>query len=121
VEVAESGYYARQSQPLSKRAQEEERLEIETKAAHERTRHSYRAERLQKDLKEHGTNVGVSRIKRIRKKLGIHCKQKKKFKATTDSKHNLPVAENILEQKFKAAAPKQIWVSDISYISTEEG
>jgi len=121
LEVSESSYYAKQSRPLSKRAQEEGRLEVEIQAAHKRTRKSYGAERLQEDLKEHGTIVGVSRIKRIRKKLGIRCKQTKKFKATTDSKHNLPVAENLLDQKFEATAPNQIWVSDISYVPTGEG
>jgi transposase InsO family protein len=52
--------------------------------------------------------VGVCRIRRIRKKLGIRCKQKKRFKATTDSRHALPVAENLLKQEFKATAPNQI-------------
>ena len=121
LDVSESGYYARQSRPLSRRAQEEGRLEVEIKAAHKRNRRSYGAERLQGDLKAHGVEVGVSRIKRIRKKLGIRCKQTKKFKTTTDSKHNLPVAENILNQNFEATAPNQAWVVDISYISTEEG
>ena len=65
--------------------------------------------------------MGVCRIRRIRKKLGIRCKQKKKFKATTDSKHTLPVAENLLGQQFTAAAPNQAWVSDITYIPTDEG
>ena len=64
---------------------------------------------------------GICRIRKIRKKLGIRCKQTKKFKATTDSKHALPVAENILEQKFKADALNKIWVSDITYIPTNEG
>jgi putative transposase len=57
----------------------------------------------------------------IRKKLGLRCKQKRKFKATTDSRHALPVAENLLNQQFKAAAPNRIWVADITYIPTEEG
>ncbi len=65
--------------------------------------------------------AGVCRIRRIRKKLGIRCKQKKKFKATTDSKHTLPVTENLMNQQFKAAAPSRIWVTDITYIPTEEG
>nr|CBX30786.1 Insertion element IS600 uncharacterized 31 kDa protein [uncultured Desulfobacterium sp.] len=57
----------------------------------------------------------------MRKKLGIKCKQTKKFKVTTDSKHNLPVADNLLNQKFETTAPNRIWVSDITYISTDEG
>jgi len=84
--VSASGYYAWVERPLSKRAQEEARLEIEIRAAHKRTRQSCGPERLQQDLAEHGVEAGVCRIKRIRKKLGIRCKQKKKFKATTDSK-----------------------------------
>jgi transposase InsO family protein len=72
-------------------------------------------------LEAHGVNAGVCRIRRIRKKLGIRCKQKKKFKATTNSRHNLPVADNLLDQKFVATAPNQIWVTDITYIPTEEG
>jgi len=119
--VSESGYYARQSRPLSKRAQEEGRLEVEIQAAHKRNRKSYGPERLQDDLKDHGVMVGVSRIKRIRKKLGIRCKQTKKFKATTDSRHEHPVAENILNQNFEMTAPNRAWVTDITYIPTDEG
>jgi len=63
----------------------------------------------------------VHRIKRIRKENGICCKQKKKFKATTNSNHALPVAENLLEQNFVAKAPNQVWVTDITYIPTHEG
>ena len=77
----------------------------------------YGAEKLQYDL----ARVGICRIKRIRRKLGIRCKQKRKFKATTDSKHTLPVAENILGQQFKVAAPNKVWTSDITYVPTDEG
>jgi putative transposase len=62
-----------------------------------------------------------SRISRIRKKLGICCKQVKKFKATTNSEHALPVANNLLMQNFETSSPNRIWVSDITYISTDEG
>jgi len=119
--VSASGYYTWLDRPLSKRAKEEERLEVEIKAAHKRTRQTYGPERLQHDLAEHGIRAGVCRIKRIRKKLGIRCKQKKKFKATTDSKHSLPVAENLLNQDFEVLAPDKAYVSDITYIPTEEG
>jgi putative transposase len=96
-------------------------LEIEMRAAHERTRGTCGSERLQKDLAEYGVKVGSSRIRRIRKKLGIHCKQAKKFKVTTDSKHTLPVAENLLEQNFEVSLPNRVWVSDITHIATDEG
>jgi len=119
--VSASGYYRWLCRKPSKRSQEEGRLEVEIKAAHKRTRETCGPERLQRDLAEHGVKAGVCRIRRIRKKLGLRCKQKKKFKATTDSKHTLPVAENLLNQQFEATAPNQIWLTDITYIPTEEG
>jgi len=119
--VSASGYYKWLSSPPSRRALEEPRLEAEIRAAHTRTRQTCGPERLQEDLAAHGIKVGVFRIRRIRTKLGIRCKQVKKFKATTDSTHTLPVAANLLGQKFEARAPNQVWVSDITYISTNEG
>jgi len=121
LKVSTSGFYVWRDRPLSKWAQEEARLEVEIKAAHKRTRQTYGGERLQQDLAEHGIRVGICRIKRIRKKLGLRCQQKRKFKATTDSKHKLPVAENILGQEFKVYKPNTVWVSDITYVPTDEG
>ena len=107
--------------PLSLRAREELRLELEIRAADQRTRQTYGPARLQHDLAEHDVRVGICRIRRIRKKLGIRCKQKRKFKATTHSKHKLPVAENLLNQQFKVSQPNRVWVSDITYVRTCEG
>jgi putative transposase len=121
LEVTTSGYYAWVKRPQSIRQKEEERLELEIRAAHKRTRQTYGSERLQQDLLDNGVVVGVHRIKRIRRKLGLRCRQKRKFKVTTDSRHCLPVAENLLDQKFEASAPNQIWLSDITYIPTGEG
>jgi len=121
LRVSRSGWYAWLKRPPSKRVQEEGRLEAEIKAAHERTRRTCGPERLQRDLAAHGVKVGVFRIRRIRRKLGLRCKQVRKFKATTDSRHSLPVAENLLEQNFAATAPNQVWVSDLTYVPTDEG
>jgi len=121
LEVSRSGYYAWLKRPASKRAQEEGRLENEIKAAHRRTRETCGPERLQADLAAHGVKVGIFRIRRIRKKLGLRCKQVKRFKATTHSKHRFPVAENLLGQEFSATTPDQVWVSDLSYVRTDEG
>ncbi len=121
LRVSASGYYDWLARSLSKWAREEARLEVEIRAADKRTRQVYGAEKLQHDLAEHGIMVGICRIKRIRRKLGIRCKQKRKFKATTNSKHTLPVAENILGQQFKVTAPNKVWVSDITYVPTDEG
>jgi putative transposase len=121
LSVSTSGYYAWVDRPLSRRAREELRLELEIKAADKRTRHTYGSERLQEDLAEHSVRIGVCRLKRIRKKLGIRCRQKRKFKATTDSRHKLPVADNLLGQQFKVNRPNAVWVSDITYVPTDEG
>jgi putative transposase len=121
LQVSKSGYYKWFKRKPSKRALEEGRLEVEIKAAHKRTRETCGPERLQHELKEQGVKVGICRIRRIRKKLGIRCTQKRKFKATTDSKHALPVAENLLHQQFEATGPNEVWLSDITYIPTEEG
>jgi len=119
--VSASGYYAWQDRPLSKHDLEEMRLELEIKAAHKRTRQTYGPERLQHELVKYGIVVGICRIKRMRQKLGLHCKQKRKFKVTTDSKHKLPVAENLLKQTFMFDKPNMAWVSDITYVPTDEG
>ena len=121
LQVSASGYYAWQDRPLAKRDREELRLELEIKAAHKRTRQTYGAERLQRDLADHGVRVGIYRIKRIRKKLGLYCKQKRKFKVTTDSRHSFSVADNLLDQQFQAYQPNRVWVSDITYVPTDEG
>lgn len=119
--VSKSGYHAWRHRPPSKRAREDARLEVEILAAHKRTRQTYGPERLQEDLADNGVIVGVHRIKRIRKKLGLRCRQTKKFKATTNSRHSLPVAKNLLDQQFETTAPSRVWLSDITYIATGEG
>jgi transposase InsO family protein len=121
LDVSISGYYAWRDRPLSQHDREELRLELEIKAADRRTKQTYGAERLQHDLADHGIRVGVCRVKRLRAKLGIRCKQKRRFKATTYSKHGLPVAENFLNQQFQVTAPNKVWLSDITYIPTDEG
>lgn len=120
-DVSVSGYHAWDERPPSKRAQEDARLCVAIRAAHQRTRKSYSAVRLQPELAADGFLAGVGRIKRLRRAMNIRCLQKKKFKATTNSNHSLPVAENVLNQTFKAQRPNEVWVTDITYIPTAEG
>ncbi len=94
---------------------------MEIQVAHKRTKGTFGPYRLQRELSSHGIKVGIYRIRRIRRELGIKCKQVKRFKATTDSKHSLPVADNLLNQNFTVDVPDKVWVSDITYISTKEG
>lgn len=121
LSVSACGYYEWCTRKPSKRQQEEARLEGAIRAAHRASRGAHGPKKLQKDLAEQGIKAGECRIRRIRKKLDIRCIQKKKYKATTDAKHKLPVAANLLNQQFEAMAPNQIWLSDITCIPTEEG
>lgn len=119
--VSRSGFYAWVGRKPSRHAQEDERLKVAIKAAHKRTRQTYGVLRLQPELADDGFVAGRDRIERLRRELGLRCKQKRKFKATTNSNHNLPVAENVLDQTFAPTAPNQVWVTDITYIPTAEG
>ncbi len=84
-------------------------------------RQTYGPKRLQAELREEGFPVGVGRIKRLRKKLALRCRQGRKFTATTESNHHLPVADNLLAQTFDAKRPNETWVTDITYVPTTEG
>ena len=119
--VSTSGYYAWLSRSPSKRAREDARLELEIRAAHQRARETFGPERLKDNLGKNGIDTTTYKVKSLRSKMGIRCKQIKKFKATTNSNHEMPVAPNLLEQKFTASAPNQVWLADITYIQTDEG
>jgi putative transposase len=120
--LSRSGYHAWKRRKPSLRKLEEERIVAAIKAAHERGRGTYGPEKIQTEiLAVDGLEVGLNRIKCLRRKHGIRCKQKRKFKATTDSRHKMPVAPNLLSQKFEVLKPNQVWVADITYIPTDEG
>jgi putative transposase len=119
--VSRSGFYAWVGRKPSLHAQEDERLKVAIKAAHTRTRQTYGVRRLQPELVDDGFVAGRDRIDRLRRELGLRCKQKRKFKGTTNSNHDLPVAENVLNQTFTPTVPNQVWVTDITYIPTGEG
>jgi transposase InsO family protein len=121
LDVSRSGYHAWRIRRPSKRAQENARLEVAIHAAHVRTRQTYGPERLQAELRDDGFMAGVCRIKRLRKKLGLRCVQMRRFKATTNSNHALPVADNRVAQTFAATRPNEVWVTDITYVATAEG
>ncbi|MEW3043497.1 integrase core domain-containing protein, partial [Escherichia coli] len=102
--VSRSGYYNWVQHEPSDRKQSDERLKLEIKVAHIRTRETYGTRRLQTELAENGIIVGRDRLARLRKELRLRCKQKRKFRATTNSNHNLPVAPNLLNQTFAPTA-----------------
>jgi putative transposase len=120
LRVSASGYYAwlkRGTAPSDKSA----RLEAEVLAAHGRTRGTYGAERLHKELVAGGCAVSLWKVKRIRRECGIVHKRKRRIVRTTDSNHTLPVAPNLLKRNFAAGERNRVWVSDITYIPTRQG
>lgn len=119
VDVSEHGYHPLRQRPQSGRAQNNARLKVEIKAAHDRTRQSYSPERLQADLADKGIRVGIYRIKRIRKNPVLRCRQKRKFRTTPDSRHSLSVAPDLCERPFAVIAPNKAWETDIAYIPTD--
>jgi putative transposase len=92
-------------------------------AAHQRTRATYGAARLQKELAADGFAASLGTIKSVRRELGLRCVQQKRcFRVqTTDSRHTLPVAPNLLEQRFTVTCPDEVWTADITYVPTAEG
>ena len=76
---------------------------------------------MQPELTAQGFEAGRDRIVRLRRELALRCTQKRKFKATTNSNHDLPVADNLLNQTFAPTRPNEAWVTDITYIQTGEG
>ena len=123
LDVAKSGYQAwTTGKVVPPRKLEDMRLLVAIKAAHQRGRGTYGPKKIQDELADQGIVAGLNRIKRLRKLHGIRCTHKKKFRVTTDSKHNLPVAPNVLDRQFaQTTAPNQVWVAGITYIPTDEG
>lgn len=119
--VSRNGFYAWSQGALSARAQADERLKVAIKAVHKQGRETYGTRRVQPELEAQGFVAGRDHIARLRRELGLRCKQKRKFKATTNSNHNLPVADNLLNQTFAPTRPNEAWVTDITYVSTDEG
>lgn len=119
--VCKSGYYKWCQPSVSQRVRANERLDVHIKACFVEHKQRYGSPRITSELREQGITCSENRVAARMKALGIQAKAKRKYKATTNSNHSLPVAPNLLEQNFSAEAPNQKWVSDITYIWTEEG
>ena len=89
--------------------------------AHRASKGSYGARRMADEITDQGTRCGRYRAKTVMTMAGVTAKQKRKFKATTDSNHDLPVAPNLLKRNFKTQKPNEVWVGDITYVWTTEG
>jgi len=106
----------------SKRQKDNERLKVEIRAVHKKSRKTYGSPRIHDDLKDSGLVVGKNRVARLMREDGIKGSMPKKFRRTTDSKHDRPIADNLLDRKFdQIDAPNRVWVGDITYIWTATG
>jgi putative transposase len=121
LEVSRSGFYAWLERGESSRSRENRRLTELIRQEHERSRCTYGSPRIHAALKTQGETCSLNRVARLMRAAGIRSKVKRKFRKTTDSKHEHAVAPNLVAQEFTVSAPNQVWVSDITYIWTEEG
>ncbi|MCT6818340.1 MAG: IS3 family transposase [Lysinibacillus fusiformis] len=119
--VSRSGYYEWLNRPKSKQKERKEKLTSQIKRVYLDSRRNYGSPKITKQLNSEGVHVSQKTVSRIMKNEGIRSKTVKKYKATTNSKHNLPIYSNLLDQQFKVDRPGKVWVADITYIWTSEG
>jgi transposase InsO family protein len=119
--VSKSAYYLWKKRGITKREEEEYKLMRKIEDIHKSSRGTYGSPRILAELKGLGIPCSKSRLERLMKKNGIRAKTRKKFRVTTDSKHKLPVAANILDRNFSPQATNMAWAGDITYIETKEG
>jgi len=119
--VSRSRYYAWLKMPESPRRQRDHELLEMIKAIHRDSRETYGSPRVFDALIKREEPCSRKRTARIMRENGIRARQKRKFKVTTDSKHSLPVAPNLVNRGFFVEAPNRVWVSDITYVWTMEG
>jgi len=120
-QVSRSGYYAWNKRPESKRSREDRELAQEITAIHRESDGTYGSPKIHGELRRRGKRHGKNRVARLMRKDGLHAKTKRKFRATTDSRHNYPVAANLLNREFNVDRPNKTWACDITYIWTTEG
>ena len=114
-------HFTRQVQCGERSRLSDDALLVHIKAIHAESKGSYGWPRVWKELLARGIRVGKDRVRRLMQQHGIKARGKRRFKATTNSSHHLPVAPNLLERRFNVAAPDQVWAGDITYIATDEG
>jgi putative transposase len=124
--VSPSGYHERKRRENApsdgpRRSISNDALLVHIRAVHAETKGEYGWPRVWKELLARGIRVGKERVQKLMQLHGIKARAKRKYKATTDSNHSLPVAENLLERDFAPPAPDRVWSSDITYIATDEG
>lgn len=121
LRVSRSGWYAWRKRPESNRTQQSRLLLENIQAVHKGSRSTYGSPRVHKQLLQEGHRCSRGRVERLMSKYGIRARHRRRFTVTTDSRHDLPVAGNILKREFKVDGPDKVWAADITYIPTNEG
>jgi putative transposase len=120
--VSISGYRAWRcgGSPTRKRLTDTQLLAL-IRAIHTQLKGAYGSPRMVKEIRGRGFPAGKERVERLMRENGIRGRHKRRYKATTDSKHSLPVAPNLLDRNFQPSAPNQAWTADLTYVWTQEG
>jgi putative transposase len=119
--VSTAGYSSWQVRALSPQQQRRDALLVEIRSSHAEAKARYGRPRIHAELEARGHDCCVNTVARIMREGGIAAKTKRTFRQTTDSNHNHPVAENLLDRQFDPASKHELWVTDITYISTRAG
>jgi transposase InsO family protein len=112
LKISRSGYYAWRERPESAHAQRDREVRVRVRASFEASKQRYGSPRIWEDLVEDGTHVSRKRVVRLMQQEGLKARVRKRFRSTTMSDHDQPVAANLLNREFSAAAPSQRWVGD---------
>jgi putative transposase len=121
LEVGCSGYYKWKNKPISNRTHRKNQIKRQITSIYFASKQRYGSPRITIELNALGYKISRITVAKYMKELGLRSKLSKKFKVTTDSKHNYLVVENVLDRNFIVAHPSKVWVSDITYIQTKEG
>jgi transposase InsO family protein len=121
AEVPRSTFYVSRDRPETKRERRNRCLLVWIKEAFDQSRHTYGSRRIYAELHKRGIRCSINRIARLMREHGIVAVQHRKYRPTTDSKHDFPVAPNRLGRNFEADQRNRVWVADITYIPTDEG
>ena len=120
--VSPAGYYAWRSRPESQRSAANREIVDDIKQVHRDTSGRYGSPRIHAELKAQGRRVSRGRIERLMRHHGIRAIMARPRRVrTTDSRHDFPIAPNLLKRNFTAAAPNRIWLADITYVETDRG
>ena len=121
LKVSTSGFYASQGRAPSRRAQRDEVLKVSIRASFEHSRRTYGSPRIYDDLVEANEHVGRNRVIRLMRAEGLEARVRRRYRSTTMSDHDQPVAANVLARDFVAKAPNQRWVGDTTELLTASG